>query len=112
MCFRFPESAYVAWASRPCFFQSHGRDAHVTKLLLALTLLVAPSALAQSTQPTARTVLRVAADPNNLPFSNDKLEGFENKLADLVARDMGVRVEYVWHAQRRGFFRQTLKEGD
>jgi mxaJ protein len=56
--------------------------------------------------------LRVCADPNNLPFSNDKLEGFENKIADVVAREMGARVEYKWWAQRRGFIRNTLKAGE
>jgi quinoprotein dehydrogenase-associated probable ABC transporter substrate-binding protein len=56
-------------------------------------------------------VLRVCADPNNLPFSNQRGEGFENKLAELLARDMGERVEYTWWAQRRGFFRNTLKAG-
>jgi mxaJ protein len=55
-------------------------------------------------------VLRVCADPNNLPFSNEKLEGFENKLADLVAEEMHARVEYTWFAQRRGFIRNTLRE--
>jgi mxaJ protein len=53
----------------------------------------------------------VCADPNNLPFSNQHLEGFENKLADLIASDMGEKVEYTWWAQRRGFFRNTLKAG-
>jgi mxaJ protein len=58
-----------------------------------------------------RTALRVCADPNNLPFSNDRLEGFENKIAELVAREMNLAVEYTWWAQRRGFFRNTLKAG-
>jgi mxaJ protein len=57
-------------------------------------------------------ILRIAADPNNLPFSNQRLEGFENKIASLIADELGMRLEYVWHAQRRGFFRETLKEGD
>src|SRR6185503_15877172 len=61
------------------------------------------------TRPTG--VLRVCADPNNLPFSNNRLEGFENKLAELLAHDLGERVEYTWWAQRRGFFRNTLKAG-
>jgi mxaJ protein len=52
--------------------------------------------------------VRVCADPNNLPFTNDKLEGFENRLAALLARDLGTTVEYTWWAQRRGFFRNTL----
>jgi mxaJ protein len=56
-------------------------------------------------------VLRVCADPNNLPFSNTRGEGFENKIADVLARELGERVEYTWWAQRRGFFRNTLKAG-
>jgi quinoprotein dehydrogenase-associated probable ABC transporter substrate-binding protein len=54
----------------------------------------------------------VCADPNNLPFSNDKRQGFENEIADLVARDLGRRVEYFWQPQRRGFIRTTLKAGE
>jgi mxaJ protein len=57
-------------------------------------------------------VLRVAADPNNLPFSNDRLEGFENKIAELIARELHCKIQYHWRAQRRGFFRETLKNGD
>lgn len=56
-------------------------------------------------------VLRVCADPNNLPFSNQRGEGFENKIAELLANDLGERVEYTWWAQRRGFFRNTLRAG-
>lgn len=55
-------------------------------------------------------VLRIAADPNNLPFTNAKLEGFENKIAEVIARDLHATIEYNWRAQRRGFFRETLKE--
>jgi mxaJ protein len=56
--------------------------------------------------------LRVAADPNNLPFSNSRGEGFENKIAQLLGRELNANIEYVWHAQRRGFYRETLKSGD
>ncbi len=56
-------------------------------------------------------VLRVCADPNNLPFSNDRGEGFENKLAELLAHELGQRVEYTWWAQRRGVLRNTLRAG-
>lgn len=59
----------------------------------------------------ADDVLRVCADPNNLPFSNDRGEGFENAIAELVARDLGRRVEYTWWPQRRGFIRATLRAG-
>jgi mxaJ protein len=56
-------------------------------------------------------VLRVCADPNNLPFSNEAGEGFENKLAEMMGRALGANVEYVWWTQRRGFVRNTLKVG-
>jgi mxaJ protein len=65
----------------------------------------------QTASPRQTHVLKVCADPNNLPFSNERGEGFENKIAELVARDMGAKVEYTWWAQRRGFFRNTLKAG-
>lgn len=55
--------------------------------------------------------LRVCADPNNLPFSNDRGEGFENTIAELLAADRHARVEYTWWAQRRGFVRNTLAAG-
>jgi mxaJ protein len=55
--------------------------------------------------------LRVCADPNNLPFSNERGEGFENKIAELIAQQLGARLSYVWWAQRRGFVRSTLNAG-
>jgi mxaJ protein len=57
-------------------------------------------------------VLKVCADPNNLPFSNQAGEGFENRLAELLAGDLGARVEYTWWSQRRGFVRNTLNAGE
>jgi mxaJ protein len=73
----------------------------------AYTILVAVLSFSAGAEPR---VLRVAADPNNLPFSNERREGFENKIVELVAADLGATVEYLWRAQRRGFFRETLKE--
>ena len=55
-----------------------------------------------------RTALRVCADPANLPFSNDRGEGFENKIAEIVAAELKVPVEYTWFPQATGFIRQTL----
>lgn len=52
--------------------------------------------------------LRVCADPDNLPFSNEREQGFENRIAELIARDLGMKVTYYWWAQRRGFVRNTL----
>lgn len=62
-------------------------------------------------KPAPARVLRVCADPNNLPFSNERREGFENRIAELIARELDSRVEYTWWAQRRGFFRNTLNAG-
>lgn len=52
--------------------------------------------------------LRVCADPNNMPFSNRAGQGFENRIAQLIARDLHEPVAYTWWAQRRGFVRNTL----
>ena len=53
-------------------------------------------------------VLRVCADPSNMPFSTDKGEGFENKLAELVANKLGKGLSYSWYPQAPGFVRNTL----
>jgi len=76
------------------------------KLVFALTGL----ALVFATIADARE-LRVCADPNNLPFSNERGEGFENKIAELIANELGVTLSYTWWAQRRGFIRNTLNTG-
>jgi mxaJ protein len=55
--------------------------------------------------------LRVCADPNNLPFSNEAGAGFENRIVELVAQELGASVSYTWWAQRRGFIRNTLGAG-
>ncbi len=86
-------------------------------LALALTAIVAAglaacAAPAASRSPRNRArELRVCADPNNLPFSNDRLEGFENRLAELIGSDLHAKVGYAWRAQRRGFVRNTLTAG-
>jgi len=53
-------------------------------------------------------VLRVCADPRNLPFSNEKGEGFENKLAEMLAEKLGKRLAYAFYPQATGFVRNTL----
>lgn len=63
------------------------------------------------TTATPARELRVCADPNNLPFSNEKEEGFENRIVGVLARELGANVSYVWWAQRRGFIRNTLNAG-
>ena len=84
-------------------------------MTLRLTLLVitAIAITAYATiEASPRRELRVCADPNNLPFSNERREGFENRLADLVATELDARVTYTWFAQRRGFIRNTLRAGE
>src|SRR5215813_15189417 len=53
-------------------------------------------------------VLRVCADPNNLPFSNEKGEGFENKLSELLAAKLNKTLAYTFYPQSTGFVRNTL----
>ena len=71
----------------------------------------APAQLVAAAPAKPRTGLRVCSDPNNLPFSNQAREGFENRIAELVGEDLGLPVTYTWHAQRRGFIRETLRAG-
>jgi quinoprotein dehydrogenase-associated probable ABC transporter substrate-binding protein len=59
----------------------------------------------------AATPLRVCSDPNNLPFSNDQQKGFENRIASLIAKDLGMQLRYFWFPQRGAFFRKTLNAG-
>ncbi len=53
-------------------------------------------------------VFRVCADARNLPFSNEKGEGFENKLAELLAAKLGKSLSYTWYPNSMGFVRNTL----
>ena len=61
-----------------------------------------------STELIDPKVLRVCADPRNLPFSNEQGEGFENKLAELLAQSLGKRLAYTFYPQATGFVRKTL----
>lgn len=86
-------------------------------LALAATALLAGRELAQaqmrdsgdlSFELVDPKVLRVCADPRNLPFSNEKGEGFENKLAELFADKLHKKLDYVFYPQATGFVRNTL----
>jgi mxaJ protein len=92
--------------------------AAVTKsAALLFALLSAACAPSESSEPSSGSAseparaLRVCADPNNLPFSNERGEGFENRLAELLADELDASLEYVWWAQRRGYVRNTLRAG-
>src|SRR5262249_54807960 len=79
-------------------------------ILIALAcVLCAPIAAAQA--PHGAT-LKVCADPDNLPQSDRAGAGYENKIAEALARDLGRKVEYTFFPQRMGFVRQTLRPQD
>ncbi len=80
----------------------------VLTALLLIPAAVSP-APAQTSETVDRSALRVCADPANLPFSNQAGEGFENKIAELVAEELSVPVAYTWFPQSTGFVRNTLK---
>ena len=75
-------------------------------ILLRVGLIALLSGISLNVQ----AALVVCADPNNLPFSDRHEAGFENKLAQLLARDLHTDLKYEWWAQRRGFARQTLSQ--
>ena len=54
------------------------------------------------------TEFKVCSDPANLPFSNNKQEGFENKIAEVLAKDLGLKLSYVYWPDRMGFYRNTI----
>lgn len=67
--------------------------------------------LSPAADAAAQPVLRVCADPSSLPYSNERRQGFENRIASLIAKDLGARLEYTWNLQRRSFLRRTLNAG-
>jgi len=94
----------------------------MTSRLLAVLLVVicGRESFFRDTQLAAREVsskkdsrprLRVCADPGNLPFSNRLGQGFENRLAEMLAAHLGATLEYTWWPQRLGFIRNTLTAG-
>jgi mxaJ protein len=74
----------------------------LVSLLLLSLLFICPGFAQEKKQ------FRVCSDPENLPFSNRKLEGFENKIAELLAKEFGEPLSYVWWGQRHGFIRNTM----
>src|SRR3712207_1609379 len=59
----------------------------------------------------AERKLRVCADPDNLPYSHENGSGFENRIASVVAEELGAKLVYTWFPQRRAFLRNTLNAG-
>jgi mxaJ protein len=84
------------------------RGIQIGALGAAMMFAAAGLALAQQAEDKG---FRVCADPNNMPFSARDGGGFENKIAALIAADLGTEVSYAWRPQRRAFIRHTLKAG-
>ncbi len=78
-------------------------------LVVAALGVSATAGLAATSEAVDRSSLRVCADPSNLPFSNQAGEGFENKIAELLATELAVPVRYTWFPQATGFVRNTLQ---
>ena len=99
-----------------------GTVARIVGRLLLVSVLAGVASVAASVRPSYPQgagldsglelvdpkVLRVCADPNNLPFSNEKGEGFENKFVELLAQKLDRKLAYVWYPQSVGFVRNTL----
>lgn len=83
----------------------------MTKMHLRAPLLLAMVSCLGLTDAKAwnGSAFKVCADPNNLPYSDRKGQGFENKIAELLAKEAGKKLEYEWFPQRMGFIRNTLK---
>ena len=89
---------------------SRFRNLRATQVAGAALLALLISGLVSAYRPAGQHELRVCADPNNLPFSNEKQQGFENRIAELLARDLDAKLSYVWWAQHRGFVRNTINQ--
>jgi quinoprotein dehydrogenase-associated probable ABC transporter substrate-binding protein len=83
-----------------------------TLALCALSMTMAQGAAAQHLPDTVTTdVLRVCGDPGNMPFSQRREDGFENKIAAIIADELKVKLRYYWLTQGPGFVRNTLGTG-
>ena len=104
-----------------------GAIASVIAGAVTVTAIFSPAAAAQQTQTAAPSpagppgataharsphTFRVCADPDNMPASDDKLAGFDDKIAAMMAKDLGDSVSYSWWPTRRGFVRNTLSASD
>src|SRR3984893_2984866 len=83
-----------------------GRKASLVVLLFFCHI---GSVAAQPGELVDRSELKVCADPNNLPFSDEERDGFENKIAELIGAELALKVDYAWFPQVIGFVRNTLR---
>ena len=89
---------------------TRARASVVRTLAVFLCAPALPAHAQQSPDLVSQSELRVCADPHNLPFSNQQGEGFENKIAALVAKDLNLKLSYTWFPDSQGFVRATLMQ--
>lgn len=82
------------------------------RIVLTAALALCGAVHAASPGPAPAPELRVCADPANLPYSQRDERGFENRIARLVADDLGMRLSWFWQEQTRGFVRKTMGAGE
>ena len=82
----------------------------LSKVILGLVLSTSIAFAGEFKPLRGQTAVRVCADAYNLPYSNNKLEGFDNKIAAIIGEELGIPVEYYWFPQRIGFGRNTIKK--
>lgn len=80
--------------------------------LLILCAFVALPAMGEGADTPTRTAFKVCADPNSMPESTQEEEGFENRIAEVFAKDLGLPLQYEWFPKARGFTRRTLKNDE
>ena len=83
----------------------------VSRAFKTVVVTAAASVVLIGPVSTQSPLLRVCGDPDNLPFSNQALEGFENKIAAVVAAELGATPMYAWWPHQRGLVRNTLDAG-
>lgn len=79
-------------------------------LIAAVLATALPAAAQQTSDLVSKTAFRVCADPANRPMSAEDGSGFENRIAELFAADLGLPLEYTWFPMATGFIRRTLAE--
>jgi mxaJ protein len=80
----------------------------LARLLAIATVVLCAPGRAPADEAKQVKEFRVCGDPNNMPFSNEKLEGIENKIADVIAKDLGETVTYFWWPHQRGVVKRVL----
>lgn len=81
----------------------------VLTLSAIILLAFSPATLGQVQAPGWE--MRVCADPNNMPYTNEAEEGFENRIAEIIADELGAELSYMWYPRRRKFIQQALRSG-